>query len=252
MSRRLILPMLILFASAPCFGAAATPAFKYYAPGLLAVGQGRTNDRTIYFPDIMFPLSAGSAQSGGEAFANSQVHPIVPPENAAGNYVYPWRDTYCEARQWPMALCPGKHGHQGVDIRPQSPKNKYWPALAMADGVITGQTRFTVLTIRSMDAHGNAFSCRYMHMDYDSMVATGLHVGDTVSRGQIVGKVSNIMGAQPDTTIHLHFDCFEIMNGNVVRPPVYASLIEAYRKAWGFGSLNANGQLSVDPVREVH
>jgi hypothetical protein len=42
---------------------------------------------------------------------------------------------YCEERQWPMPLCPGKNGHQGVDIRPQTPDNATWPVLAADDGV---------------------------------------------------------------------------------------------------------------------
>ena len=138
--------------------AEAVPAFTYHAPGVLAAGAGRTGDRTIYFPNMRFPLGAGPADGGAEAFANSQIHPISSPENSVKNYVYPWQDTYCEERQWDMALCPGKHGHQGVDIRPQSPLDKTWPAFAMADGIVIGLTRFSVLTIRSTEPNGDAYS----------------------------------------------------------------------------------------------
>ena len=90
-----------------------------------------------------------------------------------------------------------------------------------------------------------------MHMDYASILAAGLKVGDHVKLGQLVGKVSDIMDGIPNTSIHLHFDCSMIIGGVTMRPPVFTSLIQAYRKAWGLSSLDVNGQLSVDNAREV-
>ena len=146
--------LLIVF----CAGAQAQESFRYYAPGDLVSGQGRANDRTIYFPNIVFPLGAGPAINNAHAYANSQVHPISPPGNSAKNYVYPWHDTFCEERQWSMPLCPGKTGHQGVDIRPQSPQNATWPVFAVDDGVVTQLTTFTTVEIRS--GSNDPYRCR--------------------------------------------------------------------------------------------
>ena len=39
-------------------------------------------------------------------------------ESAAENFTYPWRDNFCELRDFLVGQCPGGYGHQGEDIRP--------------------------------------------------------------------------------------------------------------------------------------
>ncbi|MBQ0822678.1 M23 family metallopeptidase [Microvirga sp. HBU67558] len=232
---------------APPSPAAAQEAFLYHSPGNLAVGAGRENDRTIYLPGLLFPLAAGPAFGNAHAYANSQIHPSGGPGNSEENYAYPWRDTYCEKRSWDMPLCPGKTGHQGLDIRPQRPERNAFPALAMDNGVVTSITSNTTVTIRS-----NAnYYCRYLHLDRDSITQAGLKVGAAIRRGDVVGKVSNIMGGIPNTTIHLHFDCHKTINGRTVRLPIYASVVAAYRRAWQLDPLDTGGSLGVDPIREL-
>lgn len=225
--------------------AQAQVAFTYFTPGNLVSGSGRS-DRTIYLPDILFPLAVGSDNAGLQAYANSQIHPIATPQSNPKNFSYPWRDTYCEERQWGMPLCPGKTGHQGVDIRASGPENKTYVAVAMDDAIVTAITRNTTVILRAKD-----YSCRYLHMDPDSIRAAGLEVNKQVKRGQPVGKVSNIMGQTPSTSIHLHFDCHKVVNGTNLHLPVYTSLVHAYRKAWRIAPMNNGAQLDVDPVREV-
>ncbi len=231
--------------------AQAPSQFSYLPPGELASGVGRLNDRTIYFPGIMFPLRAGPNFENAQAYAGSQVFPAFPGANSEKNYAYPWRDTYCEKRSWDMPLCPGKIGHQGVDIRPEKPQLATFPAFAIDDGIITSITRFTTVIVRFKQADGTAYSCRYMHMDFNSITATGLKVGDAVRRGTVLGKVANIMGGSASTSIHLHFDCQKVINGHTVHLPVYTSLISSYRVAWGLSDANAQGQLEVDTAHEV-
>lgn len=134
-----------------------------------------------------------------------------------------------------------------MDIRPSTNENATWRAVAMDDGVVTTITNNTTVTIRSK----RNFYCRYLHMNRQSITDAGLVVGKEIRKGDIVGKVSNIMGGIPDTTIHLHFDCYKNVNGEVVRFPVYTSLISAYRQAWGLPGLNSNGTLGSDQEREL-
>jgi murein DD-endopeptidase MepM/ murein hydrolase activator NlpD len=231
--------------------ATAQTAFKYLKPGKVASGTGRESDRAIYFPGILFPLKVGPA-TGTEAFASTQVYSLAKPADSPANYAYPWQDTYCETRSWSMPLCPGKKGHQGDDIRPPSPRNVFWEAVAIDDGVVTSLTPFTTLEIRVAARGGqSAYYCRYLHMNHASILATGLHVGSTVTRGQVVGKVSNIMGGKPDTDIHLHFDCHKSLGGVMTHMPVYTSLIEAYRRTWNLPSFDRGGVMAVDSAREV-
>ena len=44
--------------------------------------------------------------------------PLVFDESAAENFTYPWRDNFCELRDFLVGQCPGGYGHQGEDIRP--------------------------------------------------------------------------------------------------------------------------------------
>src|SRR5690606_39747974 len=103
-------------------------AFDYHPPGDLVSGsgQGRVDD-VVYAPGMRFPIEEPPA------FANSQVYNpggYLGPGGGqcdAFNYSYPWRDNYCETRQWDMPLCPAGTGHQGQDIRPATcENNKYW------------------------------------------------------------------------------------------------------------------------------
>jgi len=112
-----------LIVQATVIAANAQIAFTYHAPGDLVAGSGR-NDRTIYFPDIMFPLAVGPSAGNVQAFAHSQIHP------PADRNAYPWRDTYCEPREWSMSLCPTEKGHQGDDISPFTNENVKWSAVA--------------------------------------------------------------------------------------------------------------------------
>jgi hypothetical protein len=227
----------LLLANSPAF--AQQVDFTYHGPGDLLSGSGRV-DRHIYVPGMLFPLQVGPNFNNQHAFANSQIH---GPET----FAYPWRDTYCEEREWTMPLCPSGKGHQGDDIRPNQKIDKHWIAVAMDDAVVTNITHNTTVELRATDGKK---TCRYLHMDFASIGEFGLTVNSTVRRGDPVGKVSNIMGGTPSTSIHLHFDCHQVINGRIVHVPVFTSLISAYRTAWGLDPANNNGELVFDPMRE--
>ncbi len=215
--------------------------FSYRAPGDLEPRSGQgVADRTVYAPDIVFPIT------DAPAFINSQVY--RPGGSVAGgdqcsavNFSYPWRDTFCERRSGAdrdTLNCPGRAVHQGVDLRAgdvatcrqmrdivldDPTQNRLIPVRAVKDGQITHVGRFTV-TLRS---GGQIF--RYMHLN---MAALPVTAGDTVRAGDVIGYLSNDFGGTP-TTFHLHLEFFfNLADGsNWVSP--YMSLVRAYERLNG-------------------
>ena len=250
MMKRLVAYLCFLLALSTGF--ARADEFQYHPPGALLddTGDGRLGDRTVYFEHMAFPLAVGPGADDANAYIGSQIYNVRGGSaNAIDNYVYPWRDNFCEKRPWDMPMCPGSaKGHQGVDIRPSTPVNVTWNAIAMADGVVTQVTNNTTVTVRS----DNGYYCRYLHLGKASIADAGIAVNVRVRKGvTVMGKVSNIMGGIPNTSIHLHFDCYKRVNNQIVRMPVYTSLIAAYRVAFGMESLVTGGQLGVDAAREM-
>jgi hypothetical protein len=233
----------------------AMERFSYFAPGVLTHSSDiGAKDRRIYFPNLGFPLrvgpEAGLDAAPVHAFANSQVYlPVGFETNDARAYLYPWVDTLCESKHvgGSMPLCPNQHhsGHQGVDIRPNAPKKEFYDVVAAEDGIVTDVTAFTRVKIRSATNDGRA--CEYEHLN-----PVFVRVSQRVKKGEVIGKVSNIMGGQPGTSIHLHFQCEATHPelGIKVKVPIYASLVAAYRRAWGLSDSTENGVLLRDPERE--
>lgn len=199
--------------------AALAGPFTYEPPGELLPDSGEgLVDSTVYAPGIRFPIEEGPA------FANSQVYgpggSLGPGGGQcdASNYDYPWRDNYCEIRTWDMPLCPAGTGHQGQDVRPGTcDKDVHW-AVAVVDGTITQVGSYTVYITA---ADGTRFD--YLHMD-----SVQVSVGEEVTRGQRLGRVSNNFGGTA-TTIHLHFNIMQNVEGlGFVFVPPYMSLVKAY------------------------
>ncbi|KYF99267.1 peptidase M23, partial [Sorangium cellulosum] len=199
---------------------ASADPFSYHPAGELAPGSGEGRaDDVVYAPSMRFPLEEGPA------FANSQVYSKGGSAGPAGgqcdadNYAYPWRDNYCESRSWDMPLCPSGAGHQGQDVRPPTCEaGKHW-VVAVADGTITSVGGYSVY-LTGEDG------TRY---DYLHMSNVQVSPGQDVSRGERIGKVSNVFGATP-TTIHLHFNVRQSLSGvGMVYVPPYTSLVAAYR-----------------------
>ncbi|MBW2522588.1 MAG: M23 family metallopeptidase [Deltaproteobacteria bacterium] len=188
-------------------------------PGDLAPGSGEgREDFSVYAPGIRFPIEVAPA------FVNSQVWGNGGSQGPGGsqcddvNYSYPWRDNYCENRQWEMPLCPAGIGHQGEDIRPSTCDNHTHWAVATVDGTITHIGTYSVYLTA-------ADGTRY---DFLHMSSVQVSVGQDVSRGEPLGYVSNEYGGTP-TTIHLHFNIRQNVDGlgDVYVPP-YMSLVRSY------------------------
>jgi murein DD-endopeptidase MepM/ murein hydrolase activator NlpD len=199
---------------------AAAQEFSYLPAGDLIPGSGEGRaDGAVYAPGMRFPFEEGPA------FANSQVYNkggSAGPQGAqcdASNYAYPWRDNFCETRSWSMPLCPAGTGHQGQDIRPPTCEaGRHW-VVAVADGTITSVGSYSVYLTGD-----DGTQYEYLHMS-DVQVSPG----QAVSRGERVGRVSNVFGSTP-TTIHLHFNLRQLVSGvGTVFVPPYTSLVASYR-----------------------
>lgn len=205
--------------------AQAQGEFRYEPPGQLVPGsgQGRVDNR-VYVPGMRYVLE------DAPSFPNSQVWGRGGSQGGGGgqcdavNYSYPWRDNYCESRQWDMPLCPAGNGHQGQDIRPATCENRRWWAVAAEDGTITAIGSYSVsLTTANGTRH------RYLHMDPNQLA---VRQGQAVSRGDRLGLVSNAFNGTP-TTIHLHYDLRQNVNGSNMYVPTYMSLVRSYEDLIG-------------------
>ena len=217
---RALLAVALVLASAPL----ASAQFTYRPPGELVSGSGRgRSDDRVYAPGIRFPIR------DAPAFLNSQVWGRGGSMGGGGsqcdepNFSYPWRDNYCESRSWDMPLCPAGEGHQGQDIRASSCRAEVHPAVAAADGMITNIGSYSVYLTA---ADGTRFD--YLHMG-----RVAVRVGARVSRGDVLGYVSNEFGGTP-TTVHLHFNIRQSVSGlGSVYVPTYMSLVRSYEELIG-------------------
>lgn len=231
--------------------------FSYIEPGQLQSGSGTgTNERDVIFsPDMRFPIKSAPSylQSqvwgfGGGVGGGDQCDPR--------NYEYPWRDNFCETRSSNRnsPYCPVSRIHQGQDIRvgtaagcnelrrTAAAERGMYEVVATEDGIIQSIGTYTV-TQRS-----GPRIYKYMHMNMRNLRVSQ---GDTVTKGQTLGFVSNDFGGTP-TTFHLHFELLQnTAEDGWVHVPPYTSLVSAYeRREDGIGrKIEANiGVASAAPA----
>jgi murein DD-endopeptidase MepM/ murein hydrolase activator NlpD len=229
--------------------------FTYQKPGTLtspAAGQGFAG-RFIYAPDILFPIKLADDE---RAFVNSQVYSPGGMDGGPGgqcdhvNYNMPWSDVFCEKRTWSVPLCPTGKGHQGVDIRQPRCANMASTAVAAEDGkVIDTDSYVSMVKIRGDSGR----TYRYLHLEPTSFQVSR---NQRVTKGQELGKISNLMNGAHQTTWHLHFDIqanIASVSGGATATfvPPYTSLVAAYRRLKGIPPADSNGMLNRDPTREL-
>lgn len=234
--------------------------FSFVEPGQLVSGSGTgTSDpETIFSPDMRFPIKSAPA------FLQSQVWGFGGgikggDQCDARNYEYPWRDNFCETRSSTRnsPYCPVSRIHQGQDIRvgtaqgcndlrrTASAERALYEVVAVEDGIIQSIGTYTVTQRSGPRVY------KYMHMN---MRALQVSAGDTVTKGQKLGYVSNDFGGTP-TTFHLHFEMLQnTADSGWVHVPPYTSLVSAYeRRESGIGEkITANiGVASATPLAEI-
>lgn len=215
----------VMFGAAPAW---AQP-FTYNPPGQLVDGSGQgAADYTVYAPGMRFPIEVAPAYANSQVWGNGGMNGPGGGQCDAVNYGYPWWDNFCETRSWTTPMCPTGEGHQGQDIRPSTcDKDLHW-AVAAEDGTITNIGSYSVaLTTASGTRHN------YLHMEPSSLLVA---VGDSVLRGDRIGRVSNAFGGTP-TTIHLHYEIRQNITGIGDTPvPPYMSLVASYEELLGVAS----------------
>ena len=244
---------------------ALSTVFTYHGPGDILPGSGMKGrpgraDRTVY-SKMRFPLADAPAFANSQSFMNwgdcdhtgrvsigrrgnaaayrCRVNglPLITDESA--NYVYPWRDNFCEHRSFFVGECPGGLGHQGQDIRPSTCKQRVPGAnrcepyqddvVAVRDGIVLrapGQISFYVVT----NGPNERVRFRYLHMLPKHLDRDGVISGRPVREGEVIGKVGNYLRRERATSYHLHFDIQVPTKYGWVFVNPYMTLVAAYER----------------------
>ncbi len=168
--------------------------------------------------------------------------PLVFDESAAVNWTYPWRDNFCELRDFLVGQCPGGYGHQGEDIRPgncvlnNEGADRCEPyqhnVAAVHDGVIWRSPGNIGLYI-DVNTKNDFVRFRYLHMNPKFMDAEGWLSGRRVSEGEIIGKVATWGDYEKGTSYHIHFNMQVFTKVGWVWVNPYMSLVLAYERQIG-------------------
>ncbi len=247
----------------------ATSDFTYYGPGDLIPNSGwrKMPGRTDYhvYADMRFPFANApgyvksqsfmpwgdcyrSGHSGrlgrkdGQYTCKVNGIPLVFNEASAVNFTYPWRDNFCELRDFLVGQCPGGYGHQGQDMRPgncvlnNEGADRCLPyqhtIAAVRDGLIW-RTPGNLGAYIVVNTKNDFVRFRYLHMNPKFMDDDGLVTGRQVSQGEIIGKVATWGDFENGTSYHLHFNMQVVTKIGWVWVNPYMSLVLAYEKLIG-------------------
>jgi len=180
-------------------------------------------------PAISSQLPESPASSDLEVLlAQSSLPPVV----AAGQIAFPVLGPVNYVDTWNAPRDGGLRRHEGTDLIGV----KLQPVLAAVDGVITKVRRESGISGNGVSITGaDGYRYGYYHLNNDSPASNdgasiaewtmppGLHEGDHVRAGQIIGYMGNSGNAEFSVT-HLHF---EIRQPDGTAVPSYAQLVEA-------------------------
>jgi hypothetical protein len=181
-------------------------------------------------------------RKGSEYSCNVNGLPLVFDEAAAVNWTYPWRDNFCELRDFLVGQCPGGYGHQGEDIRPgncvlfNEAADRCLPynhgVAAVRDGVIWRSPGNIGLYI-DVNTKDDFIRFRYLHMNPHFLDADGWFSGRKVSEGEIIGKVATWGDYEKGTSYHIHFNIQVFTKAGWVWVNPYMTLVAAYERQIG-------------------
>ncbi len=248
---------------------AGTSDFTYYGPGDLIENTGwkKMPGRVDYhvYSRMRFPIADApgyvksqsfmpwgdcyrkgkvgrTGKKGAEYHCRLNDKPLVFDESAAENFTYPWRDNFCELRDFLVGQCPGGYGHQGQDIRPancvlSSPESdRCLPyqhnVAAVHDGIIRRMPgNIGVYIVANNENEHVRF--RYLHMNPKFMDADGYLDGRQVKEGEIIGKVSTWGDYEKGTSYHIHFNIQVFTKVGWVWVNPYMTLVASYERLIG-------------------
>jgi murein DD-endopeptidase MepM/ murein hydrolase activator NlpD len=163
-------------------------------------------------------------------------------EAAAENFNYPWRDNFCELRDFLVGQCPGGYGHQGEDIRPancvlNNPEgDRCLPyqhdVAAVHDGTIR-RLPGNIGVYIVVNTPDERVRFRYLHMNPNFMDAEGFLNGRQVNAGEIIGKVATWGDYERGTSYHIHFNMQVFTKIGWVWVNPYMTLVAAYERQIG-------------------
>ena len=243
--------------------------FTYYGPGDLIANSGwnKMPGRADYhvYANMRFPIANAPAYVKSQSFMpwgdcyrsghigrlgrkgshyRCKVNDIqlVFDESAAVNFTYPWRDNFCERRDFLVGQCPGGQGHQGEDIRPANcvlandGADRCEPyrhtVAAVRDGVIWRHPgNLSVYIV--VNTHNDLMRFRYLHMNPKFLDRDGWFSGRQVSEGEIIGKVATWGSFENGTSYHVHFNIQVFTKTGWVWVNPYMTLVLAYEKMIG-------------------
>lgn len=243
--------------------------FTYYGPGDLIPNSGwrKMPGRADYhvYAEMRFPIANAPAYVKSQSFMpwgdcyrsghtgklgrkdgqySCKVNgiPLVFNEAAAANFTYPWRDNFCELRDFLVGQCPGGYGHQGQDMRPgncvlnNAEADRCLPyqhsVAAVRDGLIwrlPGNLGAYIV----INTPNEFVRFRYLHLNPKYMDDEGLITGRQVSQGEIIGKVATWGDFENGTSYHLHFNMQVVTRLGWVWVNPYMSLVLAYERMIG-------------------
>lgn len=248
----------------------ASPDFTYHSPGDLIENSGWNKlpgraDYHVYSPAMRFPIAnapgyviSQSFMPWGDCYRKGTVgrmgrkdapyrcrinsKPLVFNESASQNFNYPWRDNFCENRDYLVGQCPGGYGHQGQDIRPSNcvlfnaQADRCMPyqhtVAAVHDGVIR-RTKGNIGAYIVVNTADERLRFRYLHMNPKMMDADGLLNGQKVSAGEIIGKVATWGDFENGTSYHINFNIQVFTKVGWVWVNPYMTLVAAYERLIG-------------------
>lgn len=243
--------------------------FTYYGPGDLIPNTGwhKMPGRADYhvYAEMRFPIANAPAYVKSQSFMpwgdcyrsghtgrlgrkdspyTCKVNgiPLTFNESAAVNFNYPWRDNFCELRDFHVGQCPGGYGHQGEDIKPgncvmnNEGSDRCLPyqhtIAAVRDGLIW-RLPGNLAAYLVINTPNEFVRFRYLHMNPKYMDEDGLVSGRQVSQGEIIGKVATWGDFENGTSYHLHFNMQVMTKVGWVWVNPYMSLVLAYEKMIG-------------------
>jgi hypothetical protein len=221
---------------------AASADFTYLPPGDIIPGsgyrkQGGQADFNVY-SQIRFPLQKARAFVRSQSFRNRKPSSKPLDQLANGNDAYPWRDSFCEARDFGVGQCAGGFGHQGQDIRPACPPRnegadrcdpRQQAVVAVREGVLIRSPKQQAVTLQ-INTRNEHIRFRYMHMNPADMDTDGVLSGRRVEESEKIGVVSNYLDYPNGTTRHLHFDVQVFTRDGWLWVNPYVTLISAYER----------------------
>jgi hypothetical protein len=243
--------------------------FTYYGPGDLIENSGwkKMPGRVDYhvYSRMRFPIADAPGYVKSQSFMpwgdcyhtgtvgrtgrkGAQYHcklnnkSLVFDESAAENFTYPWRDNFCELRDFLVGQCPGGYGHQGEDIRPgdcvlnNAEADRCEPyqhtVAAVHDGIIR-RLPGNIGVYIVVNTENERVRYRYLHMNPNFLDAEGFLNGRHVSEGEIIGKVATWGDYEKGTSYHIHFNIQVFTKIGWVWVNPYMTLVAAYERLIG-------------------